>query len=395
MQWVLQGKLQFGLADGGSDRPEAAVRLRRTHRAISNRKTSRSAAAPLSTGHDLGLSRFGSVGLCLQRLSSEIRLQAGQRGRILKALLLEGERRLSLLDIDAPVAGPGQVFVDVEVASIGGSEYLGYKNPGIRRLPNIMGHGIAGVTAEGRRVAVNPLQSCGTCDDCLRGRYQLCSSWELIGVQSNGGFAQKVVVPATALVDLPDDLSWEQAAFVEPFANSVNAWELSGADTGDTVAIVGAGGLGLGLVACAAEADCEEIAVADLSSGRLRAATELGANSVSADLTGRYDVVFDTVGSAEARQKAIALTRKSGTCVLLGFATPMLEIDAGDFIRSQKRIVGAFVYSVQHFMNAIQLVRRCRREWVTNLTFLEVEPLLLKYLDGDFSTVKAALRPNR
>ena len=89
------------------------------------------------------------------------------------------------------MAGPDEVVIDVAVAGIGGSEYLGYNNPGIRTLPNIMGHGFAGTTAEGRRVAVNPLRSCGTCAYCRQGLGQLCDDWHLIGVQSDGGFAQQ------------------------------------------------------------------------------------------------------------------------------------------------------------------------------------------------------------
>ncbi|MCG8692416.1 MAG: zinc-binding dehydrogenase, partial [Minwuiales bacterium] len=228
-----------------------------------------------------------------------------------------------------------------------------------------------------------------------RGECQLCNDWALIGVQSDGGFAQKVVVPAKALIELPDHLGWEQAAFVEPFANAVNAWERSGAGSDTRVAIVGAGGLGLGLVACAAESGCVAVAVSDLSSSRLRAAAELGAGAAETHLAGTYDVVFDTVGSAAARQTAVALTRKGGTCVLLGFASPVLEVDAGELIRSQKRIVGSFVYSKQQFVRAIGLAARCSAEWVTNLSFSEVEPLLAGYLDGDFSVVKAVLRPNR
>ena len=306
--------------------------------------------------------------------------------RVLKALLLEGERRLSLADIDTPGTAADEVLIDVEVAGIGGSEYLAYNNPGMRSLPNVMGHGIAGTDPGGRRVAVFPLQSCGNCDDCLRGECQLCDDWALIGVQSDGGFAQKVVVPAKALVELPDHLGWEQAAFVEPFANAVNAWERSGADRDTRVAIVGAGGLGMGLVACAAESGCVAVAVSDLSSNRLRAAADLGASAAETHLAGPYDIVFDTVGSAAARQTAVALTRKGGTCVLLGFASPVLEVDAGELIRSQKRIVGSFVYSKQQFVRAIGLAARCSADWVTNLSFSEVEPLLAGYLDGDFST---------
>ncbi|WP_420348767.1 zinc-binding dehydrogenase [Pelagibius sp.] len=308
---------------------------------------------------------------------------------------------MSVLEVEPPVAGPDEVVIDVAVAGIGGSEYLGYNNPGIRTLPNIMGHGFAGTTAEGRRVAVNPLRSCGTCEYCRRELRQLCNDWHLIGVQSDGGFAQQVAVPEETLVTLPDDLGWEQAAFVEPFANAVNAWELSGADGGCSVAILGAGGLGLGLVACAAGAGCAQIAVSDLSQTRLDAAAELGAATCGNDTETHpegsydsYDVVFDTVGSVDSRRRAIDLTRKAGTCVLMGFAAPDLEANAGAFIRSQRRLLGAFVYSMTQFQTAVSLAARCKADWVANLSFAEVEPLLQRYLEGDFSTVKAALRPN-
>jgi len=303
-----------------------------------------------------------------------------------------------VLEVEPPAAEPNAVVIDVAVAGVGGSEYLGYNNPGIRNLPNIMGHGFAGTTAEGRRVAVNPLRSCGTCEYCRRELHQLCDDWHLIGVQSDGGFAQQVAVPEAAMVALPDHLSWEQAAFVEPFANAVNAWELSGADAGCSVAVLGAGGLGLGLVACAAGAGCAQIAVSDLSRTRLDAAAELGAtacgNDTEAHPGGSYDVVFDTVGSADSRRQAIELTRKAGTCVLMGFAAPDLEANAGAFIRSQRRLLGAFVYSMTQFQTAVGLAGRCKADWVANLSFAEVEPLLQRYLEGDFSTVKAALRPN-
>jgi (R,R)-butanediol dehydrogenase/meso-butanediol dehydrogenase/diacetyl reductase len=80
---------------------------------------------------------------------------------------------------------------------------------------------------------------------------QLCDEWTLIGVHSDGGFAQKVAVPRESLIELSPELSWEQSAFIEPFANSINAWEISEAQSHNTIAIVGVGSLGLGLVACA------------------------------------------------------------------------------------------------------------------------------------------------
>ncbi len=309
----------------------------------------------------------------------------------MKALVLEGERRLILEDVSDPADGSGLELIDVEVTSIGGSEYLGYSNPGIRALPNIMGHGFAGRTKDGRRVAVNPVQGCGRCSYCEAGHQQLCDSWTLIGVQSDGGFAELASVPQHTIVDLPDSLSWEQAAFVEPFANSVNAWELSEAGKDDAVAVIGAGGLGLGVVACAVAAGCDQVAVSDLSSARLSAGKQLGATEI--DPTGPYDVVFDTVGSKETRDAAFRMTRKLGTVVLLGFASPSLEFNASELIRSQKRVIGSFAYSSKQFVAAIGFAERTRSDWVKNVSFSNVEPLLNQYLDGDFSVVKAALRP--
>ena len=315
-------------------------------------------------------------------------------GPRMKALVLEGSRALRLREIEAPEARPGEALVRVEVAGIGGSEYLGFANPGIRPLPNVMGHSIAGIAADGRRVAVNPLRGCGTCAACLADLVQLCDSWSLIGVQSDGGFAQVVSVPMESFVELPEDLSWEQAAFVEPFANSVNAWEISGAGSSDRIAVIGAGGLGLGLTACAAEAGCETLAVCDLSPTRLQAARDLGASYVGEALDGRYDVVFDTVGSADTRQMALEATRSGGHCVFLGFASALTEIDISAVIRQQKRLSGAFVYSAGQFSRALGLARLCHRDWVRNLSFDGVVPLLEGYLAGDFSVVRAALRPN-
>lgn len=311
----------------------------------------------------------------------------------MEALVLEGPKRLIHRKVEPHQNPPESVVIDVEVTGIGGSEYLGYNNPGMRPLPNIMGHGFAGKTASGERVAVYPLGGCGTCDYCHSGLQQLCSEWRLIGVHTPGGFAQQAIVPSDALVPLPEDMGWEQATFIEPFANAVNAWALAEASSDASVAVIGLGGLGLGVVACAASAGCRLIEAYDLSQSRINAAVYLGATAAAPGEGKRYDVVFDTVGSGGSRNQALALTRKGGKCVLLGFATASLELNAFELIRGQKQLLGSFVYSRDQFKSAIPLAQRCPSEWVRNLTFEQVEPQLRRYLNADFDTVRAALRP--
>ncbi len=312
----------------------------------------------------------------------------------MQALRLQSTKLLQLQDVPDPVPSPGEVLINIEAVSIGGSEYLGYNNPGLRPLPSIMGHGITGTTPAGQRVAVYPLSGCGVCEFCTADQVQLCDQWALIGVQSDGGFAQRIAVPEQALFPLPAQLSWEQAVFIEPFANAVNAWALAGVCAEDSIAVIGAGSLGLGLVAMARETGCDIVHVRDLSSARIQAACSAGANGTVGRTENRYDVVFDTVGSTETRSSAIKITRNGGKCVFMGFATPDAQINMSEVIRQQKTLIGAFVYSKSQFEQAIERVSCCKDEWVRNISLAEVEGCLTQFLAGKFDTVKIALRPN-
>jgi len=310
----------------------------------------------------------------------------------MKALVLEDKRILTLRDVEDPVASNNCQIISIKAVGIGGSEYLGFNNPGIRPLPNIMGHGFTGITESGKKVAVFPLSGCGECQFCSTNQDQLCDKWSLIGVQTDGGFAQKVSVQNRQLFDLPDDLTWEQSVFIEPFANSVNAWEISKATENDSVAIIGAGSLGL--VALARKTGCKCIHVAELSSSRRNAAETLGAVHAGNNLDKSYNIVFDTVGSAESRDQAISVTKKGGVCVFLGFETPVINLNMSEIIRHQKVLKGSFVYSKSQFNQAIELAKVCDKEWVRNISFDEVEKALYNFLQGDFRSIKIALRPN-
>jgi 2-desacetyl-2-hydroxyethyl bacteriochlorophyllide A dehydrogenase len=312
----------------------------------------------------------------------------------MNTLLLMGNHTLQLKQIDTPVIQADESLINVQVSGIGGSEYLAFNNTGIRPLPNIMGHGITGTTKENKRVAVFPLIGCKNCEYCLTGYSQLCDHWKLIGVQLNGGFAQQVVVPQQSLFEIPDELSWEQSAFIEPFANSINAWELAQIAPHQSVLVIGAGSLGLGLIACAKDAVHKDITILENSDSRKQAAVYMGAKVNDAIKIHSFDLVFDTVGSAETRNKAFQLVKKKGKCIFLGFAEPKLDVNFSELIRKQIQFIGSFVFSAKQFEKAIQLAKLTNKKWVKNISFTEVEEQLRDYLSGDFSTVKAALRPN-
>jgi len=312
----------------------------------------------------------------------------------MKVLKLIGKEKLILEEVNNPVPQKGEVLVNIEITSIGGSEYLGFNKPGIRNLPNVMGHGICGTTNEGIRVAINPLMGCNNCTYCNENLVQLCTNWKLIGVQINGGFAQQIVVPRNTLIEIPDGISWEQSSFIEPFANSINAWEIATIKPKEKVLIIGAGGIGLGLAACAKSEKHNETYMLENSAQRKNAAVDIGAK-IASKKEDYYDVVFDTVGTVETKEQALKLMKRNGKSIFLGFAIAQQQVNFSELIRMQYQIMGSFVFSARQFLKAVNLVNFTKKEWVKNLKFEEVEPQLKQFLKDDFSVVKAALRPNK
>jgi len=200
-----------------------------------------------------------------------IAVRAGGKGRMpMRALVFTAPSVVELRNVDEPAAGSDDVIVDVAVAGICGSELHGIRTPGFRTPPLIMGHEFAGATADGRRVAVNPLVTCGHCDRCLAGQTELCRERVIIGVHRPGAFAERVAVPVSSIHDLPDDLSWTAAGIIEPVANAVHAWGLVGGATGQRVGIIGCGAIGLVCLQLAAAQGAASIVAADPSAERRR-----------------------------------------------------------------------------------------------------------------------------
>ena len=186
-----------------------------------------------------------------------------------------------------------------------------------------------------------------------------------------------VSVAKDQLFTIPDNLTWEQSIFIEPFANSINAWQRSNADKKNSIAVIGGGSLGMGLIACAHKFGCEDINLAELSINRRNAAISLGATQAKPNLTGSYDIVFDTVGSTQSRELAIAITNKGGSCVFLGFEEPKSIINMSEVTRHQKTLIGSFAYSRSQFVEAIELAECCKDQWVENVSFGQVEDCLI------------------
>ena len=311
----------------------------------------------------------------------------------MRALVFTAPGEVELQDVPRPAAVAGEALIDVRASGICGSELHGFRHVGFRTPPLVMGHEFAGTTADGRRVVVNPLITCGTCDLCARGLSEVCRHRQLLGVHRPGGFAEQVSVPATAVHDLPADMTFETAAVIEPLANAVHAWARADVSGGERAAIVGAGPIGLVCLLAGAARGLPDITVVDRAPARLKLAERLGAGTGASELSGEYDVVVDAVGSRVTRRAAVDATRPGGTCVWIGLTEPEPGFDGNALVRFEKRVVGSFAYTPAEFASAVALAPRLDLGWTTPVPLADSRRVFLTLADGAADPVKAVIVP--
>lgn len=224
----------------------------------------------------------------------------------MKAAYFYGAGDVRVEDVPAPEPAPGELVVKVKASAICGTDLRIYKfghfkiPAGVKR---VLGHEIAGEITRvgagvkryepGMRVALPPNVGCGSCVMCRRGFNQLCPDYEAFGISYDGGFQEYVRVPAEAVergnvILVPQGVSYEEAAIVEPFSCAYHSYKALGIKPGDSVVIVGAGPIGACHVLMSKLAGASKILVADVQDNRLEEIKALGAdvvvNSAATDL---------------------------------------------------------------------------------------------------------------
>ena len=288
----------------------------------------------------------------------------------MKALVLKEYKRFAYEDVPAPEPGPDEVLVAVRACGICGSDVHGMDgSTGRRRPPIIMGHEAAGViTGAGREVTgwrtgeavtFDSTIYCGHCDYCRRGEINLCDNRRVLGVscedyRQHGAFAEFVVVPQRILYRVPEGVPFEHAALVEPFAIALHAVRRSPPSLNDSVVVVGAGMIGLGLVQALNRAGSGQLIVVDVAAERLALATQLGAthtinpgsgNAVEEILKltqGRgADLAFEAVGLTPTVDLALRCLRKGGAVTLVGNVTPRIEFPLQTAVTRELTVYGS------------------------------------------------------
>lgn len=298
---------------------------------------------------------------------------AGRDDRAMKALVYEGPRILNMRDVAIPQPAHDEVLVRVELAGICGSElggYLGHNS--LRKPPLIMGHEFSGTVEStgtkaarfrpGDRVTVNPLVTCGTCAYCAGGEAQLCGERSLLGAHRPGAFAQYVAVPERNLHLLPENVSFEEGAFAEPFACAIHICRLLALGSADRLIIYGAGPIGLFALQAASVFGVRDIVIVDLNEARLEIAGELGGIAVKNPGESPllppdgFDAAIDAVGAGITRQKCVQAVKRGGRVIFTGLHEAESALPINDMIRAEVMTKGAFAYSPADFASALEWI---------------------------------------
>lgn len=306
----------------------------------------------------------------------------------MKALLLSAPHTLAVADVDTPTPAAGEVLVRVAACGICGSDVHGFTGSTGRRIPPlVMGHEAAGTVAAvgaevadlppGTRVALDSTVFCGGCESCRSGRENLCTDRQVLGVscgtyRRHGCFAEYVCVPRRILHPIPAAVDFVAAALLEPLTIALHAVNLAAAGSATRSAVVvGAGTIGLAVVAALKARGVPRIAAIDLDATRLEHARRLGATEVfaagdaagpaaarwgrgSADADGA-DIAIEAVGSTAAVRTAIESVTRGGTVVLVGNVAPQIELPLQQVVTRQIRLQGSCC-TAGCYPEAIQLV---------------------------------------
>lgn len=339
----------------------------------------------------------------------------------MRAAVYYGPHKVEIADMPEPKVGAGKVKVKVGFNGICGTDLHEYYAGPIfiptephaltgQQMPLVLGHEFSGTVTEvgagvtgtsvGDRVAVEPIYRCGHCAPCAAGNYNICQQIGFHGLMSDGGMAEYTVVPANMVHHLPDNVSLELGALVEPMSVAYHAATLGDVRPGDTAMVFGAGPIGIGLWFALRGKGLDEVLVVEPSPARRAAVEALGAKTLDPtavdvpayvrDVTdGRgADAAYDAAGVQPSVETALACVgaRKSMVSVAIyekPISTPLLNL-----VMNESRIQGSLCYTSADYEAVIALMAEGKYDttgWVTPIALENV-------IDDGFEALQAGTK---
>jgi threonine dehydrogenase-like Zn-dependent dehydrogenase len=283
----------------------------------------------------------------------------------MRALVFHGPWEMTVEDRPEPAPGPHDTLLQIIATGICGSDLHGYTGETGRRQPGqVMGHETVGRVLEdrtgahrpGRLVTVNPVLGCGHCPACAVGARQRCPDRRVIGVQADisAAFAERMVAPTHNIVALPEGTPPEVGGLVEPLAVGYHAIRRGGMGGDDIPYVLGGGPIGQAVAIAARRLGATTVVVAELDANRRGLLERVGfttvdpaaqlAEAIVGVLGGPPSVVVDAVGATGTLQGALDIAAPGARIVLVGMATPRIELAAYAVSTGERSIIGSFAY---------------------------------------------------
>jgi threonine dehydrogenase-like Zn-dependent dehydrogenase len=304
----------------------------------------------------------------------------------MKAAVFEAVKTVRVKEVPIPEIGDDDVLIKVKNTGICGTDWSIYNGwYSADKLPMIPGHEFSGIVAkagknvkkhkEGDRVTADINMSCGTCYYCQQGDQLLCNDFTQLGIHTDGTFAEYVKAPAKLLHSLPDSLSFEEGAFIEPLSCCIHAAKAMNARIGGSVAVVGCG-LGVLHARMAVLRACAPVIIIGDNTKRLKIAKQMGADytidirevadpvaEVKRLTDGRgVDYAIEAVGSTKTYEQAFAMLRKGGVLSAFGITgeQDLMQVRPFEFVLGEKKITGSCAGIGDDWPDAIALLANKR-----------------------------------
>lgn len=288
----------------------------------------------------------------------------------MKAWVLHGAGDFRFEEVDRPILAEKEVLVRVKAAGICGSDIPRIYQTGAHRHPLIPGHEFSGVVEEigsisgnnwlGKRVGIFPLLPCGECIPCQKKQFEMCRNYSYLGSRRDGGFAEYVAVPEENLLLLPEEVSFEEAAMLEPMAVAVHAMRRVAPSASDTVVVCGMGTIGILLLIFLREIGVRNLLAVGNKEFQKQLVLKLGlseenyCDSREQDIVSWImertasvgtDVFFECIGKNETVSQAVAATAPAGRIMLVGNPYSAMELEKEVYwkiLRNQLTIKGTW-----------------------------------------------------
>lgn len=297
----------------------------------------------------------------------------------MKQAVMTAPGRIEFRQAEKPTPRDDEVLVHIRRIGVCGSDiHVFHGLHPYTSYPVVQGHEVAGVVdstgsavrgfAPGDRVVFMPQVTCGACYPCRHGMYHICDSLKVMGFQTGGAAQDYFAVKAAMTLHVPDSVTIDQAAMIEPLAVAVHALSRFGDVKGKCVAVLGAGTIG-NLTAQAARASgAAKVLITDVSEYRLDKARKVGlpvvVNPEQEDLNDalrsafgpdKADVILECVGSEPAMTGAVRCARKGSTIVVVGVFPKPVPVDLGFVQDRELTLVGSLMYQQADYEKALEL----------------------------------------